>query len=117
MTNIACSAPTGASIVATSATNADNACDDLDDRCLGAKASDPIVDNDRDAIITGAMYFDSSNNVMKVYSGTEWQNASSSIEGIKSDFVFTATASQTVFSGSDDNNDTLVIDKAGLVNV
>jgi hypothetical protein len=54
---------------------------------------------------------------MKVYSGTEWQNASSSIEGIKSDFVYTATASQVLFSGSDDNTNTLVIDKAGLVNV
>jgi hypothetical protein len=91
--------------------------DNFDDRYLGAKASDPTVDNDGDALITGAMYFDSSNNVMKVYSGTEWQNASSSIEGIKSDFVYTATASQTVFSGADDNTNTLVIDKAGLVNV
>ena len=115
--NSASSASTSASNAATSATNAENAYDNFDDRYLGAKASDPTVDNDGDALITGAMYFDSSNNVMKVYSGTEWQNASSSIEGIKSDFVYTATASQTVFSGSDDNTDTLVIDKAGLVNV
>ena len=115
--NSASSASTSASNAATSATNAENAYDNFDDRYLGAKASDPTVDNDGDALITGAMYFDSSNNVMKVYSGTEWQNASSSIEGIKSDFVFTATASQVLFSGSDDNTNTLVIDKAGLVNV
>ena len=115
--NSASSASTSASNAATSATNAENAYDNFDDRYLGAKASDPAVDNDGDALITGAMYFDSSNNVMKVYSGTEWQNASSSIEGIKSDFVFTATASQVLFSGSDDNTNTLVIDKAGLVNV
>ena len=115
--NSASSASTSASNAATSATNAENAYDNFDDRYLGAKASDPTVDNDGDALITGALYFDSSNNVMKVYSGTEWQNASSSIEGIKSDFVFTATASQVLFSGSDDNTNTLVIDKAGLVNV
>ena len=115
--NSASSASTSASNAATSATNAENAYDNFDDRYLGAKASDPTVDNDGDVLITGAMYFDSSNNVMKVYSGTEWQNASSSIEGIKSDFVFTATASQVLFSGSDDNTNTLVIDKAGLVNV
>ena len=115
--NSASSASTSASNAATSATNAENAYDNFDDRYLGAKATDPTVDNDGDALITGAMYFDSSNNVMKVYSGTEWQNASSSIEGIKSDFVFTATASQVLFSGSDDNTNTLVIDKAGLVNV
>ena len=115
--NSASSASTSASNAATSATNAENAYDNFDDRYLGAKATEPTVDNDGDALITGAMYFDSSNNVMKVYSGTEWQNASSSIEGIKSDFVFTATASQVLFSGSDDNTNTLVIDKAGLVNV
>jgi hypothetical protein len=63
------------------------------------------------------MYFDSTNNVTKVYNGTDWQAASSSIEGIKSDFQYTATASQTVFSGNDDNTNELVIDKAGLTNV
>jgi hypothetical protein len=116
-------AASAASIVSDELESAANAAaaaqsyDNFDDRYLGAKASDPTVDNDGDALITGAMYFDSSNNVMKVYSGTEWQNASSSIEGIKSDFVFTATASQVLFSGSDDNTNTLVIDKAGLVNV
>lgn len=115
--NSASSASTSASNAATSATNAENAYDNFDDRYLGAKATEPTVDNDGDALITGAMYFDSSNNVMKVYSGSEWQNASSSIEGIKSDFVYTATASQVLFSGSDDNTNTLVIDKAGLVNV
>ena len=116
-------AASAASIVSDELESAANAAaaaqsyDNFDDRYLGAKASDPTVDNDGDALITGAMYFDSSNNVMKVYSGTEWQNASSSIEGIKSDFVYTATASQVLFSGADDNTDTLVIDKAGLVNV
>jgi hypothetical protein len=86
--------------------------DQFDDRYLGAKASDPSVDNDGNALITGALYFDTTNNVTKVFNGTDWQAASSSIEGIKSDFQYTATASQTVFSGSG-----LVIDQAGLVNV
>ena len=113
----ASAAATSAASASTSASSAESAWDSLDDRYLGAKASDPTTDNDGNALLTGAMYFDSSNNVMKVYSGTEWQNASSSIEGIKSDFVFTATASQVLFSGSDDNTNELVIDKAGLVNV
>jgi hypothetical protein len=91
--------------------------DSFDDRYLGSKASDPTLDNDNNALITGALYFDSTNGVMKVYNGTEWANASSSIEGIKSNFYYTATSGQTGFSGSDDNSNTLVIDKAGLVNV
>jgi hypothetical protein len=41
--------------------------DDFDDRYLGAKATDPTLDNDGDALIDGALYFDTANNVMKVY--------------------------------------------------
>jgi hypothetical protein len=39
---------------------------------LGEKASDPALDNDGDALITGAMYFNTTTNVMKVYSGSAW---------------------------------------------
>lgn len=113
----ASAAATSAASASTSASSAESAWDSLDDRYLGAKASDPTTDNDGNALLTGAMYFDSTNNVTKVYNGTDWQAASSSIEGIKSDFQYTATASQTVFSGNDDNTNELVIDKAGLTNV
>ena len=41
--------------------------DAFDDRYLGAKSSDPTVDNDGNALITGALYFDSTNGVKKVY--------------------------------------------------
>ena len=99
------------------AAKAEASFDSFDDRYLGSKATDPTVDNDGDALITGALYFDSTNGVMKVYNGTEWANASSSIEGIKSNFYYTATSGQTAFSGTDDNSNTLVVDKAGLVNV
>lgn len=113
----ASAAATSAASASTSASSAESAWDSLDDRYLGAKASDPTTDNDGNTLLTGAMYFDSTNNVTKVYNGTDWQAASSSIEGIKSDFQYTATASQTVFSGNDDNSNELVIDKAGLTNV
>jgi len=91
--------------------------DAFDDRYLGAKSSNPTVDNDGNALITGALYFDSTNGVMKVYNGSEWANASSSVEGVKANFYYTATNAQTVFSGSDDNSNTLVVDQVGLVNV
>jgi len=41
--------------------------DNFDDRYLGAKATDPTLDNDGDALIDGALYFDTANNVLKVY--------------------------------------------------
>jgi hypothetical protein len=110
-------AATSATSAATSATNAAASYDAFDDRYLGAKASDPSVDNDGDALITGALYFDSTNNVMKVYDGAAWGEASSSISGIKQDFLYTATSGQTDFSGADDNAVTMVIDRADLLSV
>jgi hypothetical protein len=44
--------------------------DNFDDRYLGAKSTvsgDPTTDNDGDALIDGALFFDTTNNVMKVY--------------------------------------------------
>ena len=66
-------ASTSASSAATSATNAANSFDSFDDRYLGAKSSDPTVDNDGDALITGALYFNSTSGVMKNYTGSAWQ--------------------------------------------
>ena len=47
--------------------------DSFDDRYLGAKSSDPSTDNDGNALLTGALYFNSSANAMKVYTGSAWQ--------------------------------------------
>jgi len=71
--NSATAAATSATSAATSATNAENAYDSFDDRYLGAKASDPTLDNDGDALITGALYFNSTDDSMKVYTGSAWQ--------------------------------------------
>jgi len=47
--------------------------DNFDDRYLGSKTADPTVDNDGNALITGAMYFNSTSSLMKVYNGSAWQ--------------------------------------------
>ncbi len=49
--------------------------DNFDDRFLGAKASDPTLDNDGNALTDGALYFETTNNVMKVYDlgNTTWR--------------------------------------------
>ena len=57
---------------AASAASAAASYDDFDDRYLGAKSSDPSVDNDGGALITGALYFNTTSNTMKVYSGSSW---------------------------------------------
>ena len=54
---------------------AEAALDTFDDKFLGAKASDPTLDNDGAALTDGALYFDTTNDIMKVYdlSNTTWR--------------------------------------------
>jgi hypothetical protein len=47
--------------------------DNFDDRYLGDKASDPALDNDGDALVAGALYFNTTDGEMKVYTGAVWQ--------------------------------------------
>ena len=63
-----------ATAAAGSATDAANTYDDFDDRYLGDKASDPTTDNDGDPLLTGALYFNTTSDLMKVYDGAAWQN-------------------------------------------
>jgi len=41
--------------------------DSFDDRYLGSKASDPALDNDGNALLDGALYFNTTANNMRVY--------------------------------------------------
>lgn len=75
----ATNAATSASNAASSATSAqaaqtaaEAAYDNFDDRYLGAKSSDPTLDNDGNALITGALYFNTTAGEMRVYSGSAW---------------------------------------------
>jgi len=63
-------AETAKAAAETEETNAAATYDNFDDRYLGAKSTgsgDPTVDNDGNALIDGALFFDTTNNVMKVY--------------------------------------------------
>ena len=64
-----------ASSASTSASNAAASYDLFDDRYLGAKASDPSVDNDGNPLVTGAMYFNTTTNSTRIYNGTGWQDS------------------------------------------
>jgi hypothetical protein len=81
---------------------AELAYDNFDDRYLGAKASDPTLDNDGDALIDGALYFDTTNNVMKVYDlgGTAWKRTTpTSAEQTNIDTVSGISANVTTVAG------------------
>ena len=58
----------------------------------------------------GTLWFDTTNDVMKVYDGSAFANAGSSVNGTSQRNKFTATANQTVFSGNDDDAVVLAYD-------
>jgi hypothetical protein len=68
----ASSAATSASSAATSASDAATTYDNFDDRYLGSKSSAPSVDNDGNALLTGAMYWNATSGLMFVWSGSAW---------------------------------------------
>lgn len=48
------------------------ALDSFDDRYLGSKSADPSLDNDGNALVAGALYYNSTSGIMKVYTGAGW---------------------------------------------
>ena len=70
--NSATASANSASGASTSANNAAASYDSFDDRFLGSKSSNPGVDNDGGSLLTGAMYWSTSSNFMKVYNGSAW---------------------------------------------
>ena len=95
-------AANSATAAASSATSAAASLDSFDDRYLGAKATAPTVDNDGDALIIGALYFDTTTDTMKVYGSSGWVNAGSSVNGTSDRQTYTAYSGQTVFAATYD---------------
>ena len=86
--NSATASASSATASANSATAAAASYDQFDDRYLGAKSSAPTVDNDGDALVIGALYFDTTANSMKVYSSGGWVAAGSSVNGTSNRFDY-----------------------------
>ena len=81
----ATAAASSATAAASSATAAAASADAFDDVYLGAKSSDPSQDNDGDSLTAGDLYFNTSANNLRVYSGSAWQVAAVSTSGMISD--------------------------------
>ena len=98
-------AETNAETAETGAVNAKNSAeaifDNFDDAYLGSKTSDPTVDNDGDALQDGALYYNTTDNIVKVYdlASTSWlqltptvanQNNINTVAGISADVTTVA---------------------------
>jgi len=82
----AVNAATSESNAATSEANAAASYDAFDDRYLGAKASAPTVDNDGDALLTGALYWDTGVDQLYIWDGSNWNEAAFSVTGAVTSF-------------------------------
>ena len=106
-TNQATAAASSATAAAGSASAAATTFDLFDDAYLGAKSSNPSVDNDGNALADGALYFDTTNDVMKVYNlaSTTWlqltptvtnQNKINTVAGISANVTTVAGLSSAI---------------------
>jgi hypothetical protein len=98
---VAGSATAAAASAAAAATTYDN----FDDRYLGAKSTPPSVDNDGNALIEGAIYWNSVSNAMLAWDGSAWASISSTSDIYR--YRYTASGGETSKSGPDDNGLTL----------
>ena len=94
-----------ATAAAASAAAAEASYDSFDDRYLGAKSSAPSVDNDGNALIEGALYWNSTSDAMLAWTGSAWGSISSTADIFR--FRYTAAGGETSKSGLDDNGVTL----------
>lgn len=72
---------------AASATSAASSLDSFTDIYLGQKSSAPTVDNDGDALVTGALYWNTSSNDLYVWNGSAWEQGAFSTGGVLSNVV------------------------------
>jgi hypothetical protein len=94
-----------ATAAAASAAAAAASYDSFDDRYLGAKSSAPTLDNDGNALVTGALYWNSVSATMFAWTGSAWGSISSTAAIYR--YKFTAAGGETSESGLDDNGLTL----------
>ena len=84
--------------------------DNFDDRYLGAKASAPTLDNDGNALIDGAMYYDTTLNITKIYDlgTTTWNRTTpTTAEQATIDIVSGISANVTTVAGISANTTTV----------
>ena len=110
-------ASTSATAAAASATDAANTYDAFDDRYLGSKSTAPSVDNDGNALLTGALYWNTSTSNLFAWTGSTWANAAftaGSFATLSGTQTFTGT---NTFTGSSSATAIVLNDAAEVATV
>ena len=105
-----------ATAAATSATEAAASADAFDDVYLGSKSSNPSTDNDGAALAAGMLYFNTTNDVMMVYSGSAWQVAAISASGLAT-LTGTETLTNKTLTAPKINEDVVLTSNASELNL
>ena len=80
--------------------------DNFDDRYLGVKGSDPTLDNDSQALVDGALYYSSADDVIKVYDSSltpKWRQITTTISNQTNIDILTTKYDGSTTSGSGNN--------------
>lgn len=88
-----------ASAASSSAADAAASYDSFDDRYLGAKSTGPTLDNDGNSLLTGALYWNTGNNSLYVWTGSAWDQAAFNVTGTGVSSFNTRTGGVTLTSG------------------
>jgi hypothetical protein len=110
-------ASTSATAASDSATAAAASYDSFDDRYLGSKSSAPTVDNDGNALLTGALYWNSTSSQLFLWSGSAWTQAAltaGSFATLSGTQTFTGT---NTFTGSSSATAIVLNDAAEVATV
>jgi len=74
---------------------------DFQEQYLGSSSADPTEGLDGGSLHTGALYFSTATNRMRVYNGSAWADVQNA--AVRTVYRYIATAAQTVFTGADAN--------------
>ena len=94
----ATNAASSATAAAASATAAANSADAFDDIYLGSKSSNPTTDNDGDALAAGMLYFNTTTNRLRVYTGSTWVEIDSGMTSFT--LAGSSGSNQTISNGN-----------------
>jgi hypothetical protein len=100
-----------------SETNAADTFTDFEARYLGQKSAEPTTDNNNQSLVVGALFYDTTDNVVKVWEGSAWAAAFASLSGalIASNNLSDLTSASTARTNIGLTNNNALINGSGYI--